>query len=49
MDVRDRADWPRHHQWLIEKSEAMYKAFAPRVQALDATQFYGDTADDVGE
>lgn len=49
VDVRDRSDWPRQHQWLIEKSEAMYKAFAPRVQALDATQFYGDTADDVGE
>jgi hypothetical protein len=34
-DPTDRENWAVQHQWLAEKLEAFYKAFSPRIKALD--------------
>jgi hypothetical protein len=35
VDPANRDDWPSQHLWLAEKLEALHKAFAPRIKALD--------------
>jgi WD40 repeat protein/serine/threonine protein kinase len=39
VDPTNRQDWPRQHEWLLEKLEAFYKAFAPRIKNLRATDY----------
>lgn len=34
-DVNDRQTWPDLHAWLLERAEAFYRVFSPRVKALD--------------
>jgi hypothetical protein len=38
-DPADREDWPRQHTWLVEKLRLFYRAFAPRVRELDASEY----------
>ncbi len=38
-DLEDRSDWNRQHQWLCEQLEIFHKVFAPRVKALDASDY----------
>jgi hypothetical protein len=33
--VEDHANWPELHAWLLERVEAFYRTFSPRVKALD--------------
>jgi hypothetical protein len=35
IDPMDRDDWPRQHDWLLKKLEALHRAFAPRIVGLD--------------
>jgi hypothetical protein len=53
-DVRNRENWPEQHQWLYEKLEVFYKAFADRVKNLssdylpeDAENYPNGNADSV--
>ena len=39
VDLEDRQDWNRQHQWLCKKLEAFHNAFSPRVKALDASEY----------
>ncbi len=34
-DIARRADWARQHQWLAERLEELYRAFAGRLRVLD--------------
>jgi hypothetical protein len=34
-DLGDRQAWPDLHAWLLERAEAFYRVFSPRVKALD--------------
>jgi hypothetical protein len=38
-DPADHDDWPRQHTWLLEKLRLFHSAFAPRVRALDASEY----------
>ena len=42
-DPTNRSDWPRQHQWLAERLEALYRAFAPRVKGLNAAEYNSAT------
>lgn len=44
VDVEDRTDWPRQHQWLTDHANALYRAMAPRVSRLDAEMEDDDDA-----
>lgn len=39
IDLEDRSDWDRQHQWLCERLEIFHKVFSPRVEALDASDY----------
>lgn len=39
VDLEDRQDWNRQHQWLCEKLEIFHNVFSPRVKALDASDY----------
>ena len=39
IDLEDRDDWSRQHQWICEQLETFHRVFAPRVLSLDAQQF----------
>ena len=39
IDLEDRGDWNRQHQWLCDNLEAFHKVFSPRVKALDASEY----------
>ena len=39
VDLEDRHDWNRQHQWLGEQLEAFHNAFSSRVKALDASDY----------
>jgi len=39
FDPADRSTWPQQHVWLREKLEALHRVFAPRVKALDASDY----------
>jgi serine/threonine protein kinase len=36
VDPKNRQDWPRQHEWLLDKLEAFHKVFAPRIRAIRA-------------
>jgi hypothetical protein len=35
VDPKDKADWPRQHEWLAKRLNDMHRVFAPRVKALE--------------
>ena len=39
IDLENRQDWNRQHEWLCEKLEAFHKVFSPRVKTLDASDY----------
>ncbi len=39
IDLEDRSDWDRQHEWLCNKLEIFHKVFSPRVEALDASNY----------
>ena len=39
VDLEDRSDWNRQHQWLCEQLETFHKVFSPRVKTLDANDY----------
>ena len=39
VDPTDETDWQQQHAWLIEKLEAFYRTFSPRVKELDASDY----------
>lgn len=39
IDLEDRSDWGKQHQWLCDKLETFHKAFSPRVKELDASDY----------
>ena len=39
IDLEDRQDWNRQHQWLCEQLEVFHKVFSPRVERLDASEY----------
>ncbi|MFN8218974.1 MAG: DUF4268 domain-containing protein [Fimbriimonadales bacterium] len=38
-DPMDKADWPRQHEWLVERLSAFYNAFAPIIKSLEPAVF----------
>ena len=42
IDLEDRQDWNRQHQWLCEQLETFHSVFSPRVKALDASDDISD-------
>ena len=42
IDLEDRQDWNRQHQWLCEQLETFHNVFSPRVKALDASDDISD-------
>lgn len=42
VDPTDRADWRNQHEWLSAKLQKFYDVMAPRVQELDATEYFQD-------
>ena len=42
IDLEDRQDWNRQHQWLCEQLETFHKVFSPRVKTLDANNYIPD-------
>ena len=39
IDLEDRSDWGKQHQWLCDKLEIFHKVFSPRVKTLDASDY----------
>ena len=39
VDLEDRQDWNRQHQWLCEQLETFHNVFSPWVEALDASDY----------
>ena len=39
IDLEDRGDWERQHEWLCKKLEIFHKVFSPRVKGLDASNY----------
>ena len=39
INLEDREDWNRQHQWLCEQLEAFHNAFSSRIKALDASDY----------
>lgn len=39
VDPEGEHDWPRQHEWLARRLNAMHRVFAPRVQILDAASW----------
>ena len=39
IDLEDRGDWNKQHEWLCKKLEIFHKVFSPRVKALDANDY----------
>ena len=42
IDLADRQDWDRQHQWLCEQLEIFHKVFSPRVKGLDAGDYIAE-------
>ena len=42
-DPQNRQDWDRQHQWLCEQLETFHKVFAPRIQALNTSDYQLET------
>ena len=42
IDLEDRSDWDRQHEWLCNKLEIFHKVFSPRVEALDASDYVSE-------
>ena len=42
IDLEDRQDWNRQHQWLCEQLEIFHSVFSPRVKVLDASDYIPD-------
>jgi hypothetical protein len=42
VDVDDKADWPRQHEWLAKHMNDMHRVFSGRVKALDVGQWRPD-------
>ncbi len=47
-DPTVEADWPRQHQWLADKLNALHRVFSPRVKVLDADDWHGEDAEPEG-
>ena len=45
-DPTQRSDWPRQHQLILETLERLHRVFAPRVKALDASDWDTGEGDD---
>lgn len=43
LDPTDQSDWPRQHDWLATNLNALHRAFAHRVKALDPDQWQPTT------
>ena len=39
INLEDRSDWDKQHQWLYEQLEIFHKVFSPRVKELDASDY----------
>ena len=39
QDITNRERWKDQHDWLLERADALYRAFEPRVAAIDDTHF----------
>ena len=39
LDPADQTDWPRQYSWLATNLNAMHRAFANRVKALNPDQW----------
>lgn len=42
LDPEDEADWPRQHQWLVQRLNDFHRAFAQRVKVLNADDWRPD-------
>lgn len=42
LDPEDEADWPRQHQWLVERLNDLHRVFAQRVKMLNADDWRPD-------
>jgi hypothetical protein len=36
VDLADKAEWPKQHEWLAKRLNELHRAFSPRVRALEA-------------
>jgi len=36
VDVADRSDWKRQHEWLARKLNELHRVLSPKVQELEA-------------
>lgn len=43
VDPEEERDWPRQHEWLAAKLNDMHRVFSPRIRALDADEWQGET------
>ena len=39
IDLEDRGDWDRQHEWLCNKLKIFHQVFSPRVKELDASDY----------
>lgn len=47
-DPENQADWPRQHEWLVNRLNDFYRVFAARVKVLDASSWRpGDDVDQI--
>ncbi|NNH46248.1 DUF4268 domain-containing protein [Rhizobium laguerreae] len=44
IDLEDRADWPRQHDWLAARLNELYRVFVNRVKRLDASAWQPEDA-----
>jgi hypothetical protein len=42
IDLENRQDWNRQHEWLCDKLEVFHKVFSPRVKTLDVNDYIPD-------
>jgi hypothetical protein len=42
VDASNRSEWREQHLWLCEKLQKFYDSLAPRVQELDASEYFQD-------
>ena len=38
VNLADKNDWPRQHQWLLEQLEELHRVFTPHIQKLSARE-----------
>lgn len=48
LDPEEAADWPRQHQWLVQRLNDLHRVFAQRVKALNEADWRPDGLDSEG-